>query len=71
MLAVSRLIFVLLLAVAGPALAQDPGTVEDKVLPPLEQPAAMTDATARPRAIVIGRLRPLVLLMGFPPRTGW
>ena len=38
MLVVSRLIFVLLLTIAGPALAQDPGTVEDKVLPPLEHP---------------------------------
>jgi penicillin-insensitive murein DD-endopeptidase len=38
MLVLSRLIFVLLAAGVGPALAQDPGTVEDKVLPPLEHP---------------------------------
>jgi penicillin-insensitive murein DD-endopeptidase len=40
MLALPRLIFVLVLACAGPALAQDPGTVEDKVLRPLEHPAS-------------------------------
>jgi len=33
------------------------------VLPPLEQPAAMTDATASPSAIFIGRVRPLVLVI--------
>jgi penicillin-insensitive murein endopeptidase len=51
MLAVSRLIFVLLLAVAGPALAQDPGTVEDKVLPPLEHP----DSPSTPAKELFGR----------------
>jgi penicillin-insensitive murein endopeptidase len=35
-----RLPLVLLMAGAGPALAQDPGTVEDKTLPPLEHPEA-------------------------------
>ncbi len=34
----SGLLLIFLLAAAGPALAQDPGTVEDKVLPPLEHP---------------------------------
>ena len=51
MLAVSRLIFVLLLAVAGPALAQDRGTVEDKVLPPLEHP----DSPSTPAKELFGR----------------
>ena len=32
-------------------------------LPPLLQPAAMTDTTASPSAIVIGRLRPPVLCL--------
>ena len=40
------------------------------VLPPLEQPAATTDATASPSAMVIGRVRPLVLLIGYPSRDG-
>jgi penicillin-insensitive murein endopeptidase len=39
MMAVSpHVIFVLLVAGVGQALAQDPGTVEDKTLPPLEHP---------------------------------
>jgi penicillin-insensitive murein DD-endopeptidase len=38
MLALSRLILLLSLAGVGQALAQDAGTVEDKVLPPLEHP---------------------------------
>ena len=33
------------------------------LLPPLLQPTAMTDTTASPSAIVIGRLRPLVLCL--------
>jgi hypothetical protein len=33
------------------------------LLPPLLQPAAMTDATASPSAIFIGRVRPLVLII--------
>jgi penicillin-insensitive murein endopeptidase len=40
MLASVRLFIVLLLAGAGPALAQDPGTVEDKPLAPLAHPEA-------------------------------
>ena len=34
----TRLLVVLLLAAAGPALAQDRGTLEDKLLPPLAHP---------------------------------
>jgi penicillin-insensitive murein endopeptidase len=40
MLASVRLLFVLLLAGTGPALAQDRGTVDDKPLAPLEHPDA-------------------------------
>jgi len=36
----SRLLLMLLLAGSAPALAQDPGTVEDKTLPPLANPAS-------------------------------
>jgi len=36
----SRLLLMLLLASSAPALAQDPGTVEDKTLPPLANPAS-------------------------------
>jgi len=35
--------------------------------PPLEQPAVMTDATASLSAIVMGRVRPLVLVIVYPP----
>src|SRR6516165_12652466 len=38
MLALARLTAALFLAAMGSALAQDPGTVEDKTLPPLEHP---------------------------------
>ncbi len=40
------------------------------VLPLLLQPAAMTDATASPSTMVIGRLRPLVLFIAYPPLKG-
>jgi penicillin-insensitive murein endopeptidase len=36
----SRLLLMLLLAGSAPALAQDPGTVEDKTLPPLAKPVS-------------------------------
>ena len=41
-----RLIFALLVMgpVMGPARAQDPGTVDDKTLPPIEHPTASTPA---------------------------
>jgi hypothetical protein len=40
-------------------------------LPPLLQPAAMTDTTANPSAIFIGRFRPLDLcLFMCPPLKG-
>jgi penicillin-insensitive murein endopeptidase len=46
-----RLLFVLLLIGAAPALAQDPGTLEEKVLPPLEHP----DAPSTPARELFGR----------------
>ena len=46
-----HLIFALLIAGVGQALAQDPGTVEDKVLPPLEHP----DAPSTPAKELFGR----------------
>ena len=46
-----QLIFALLIAGVGQALAQDPGTVEDKVLPPLEHP----DAPSTPAKELFGR----------------
>jgi penicillin-insensitive murein DD-endopeptidase len=51
MLTTIRLILVLLLAGAGQALAQDPGTVEDKPLPPLAHP----DAPSTPARELFGR----------------
>jgi penicillin-insensitive murein DD-endopeptidase len=51
MRASARLLAILLLAGAGPAMAQDPGTVEDKPLPPLEHP----DARSTPARELFGR----------------
>ena len=42
--ALARLTVALFLAATGSALAQDPGTVEDKTLPPLEHPGSSTPA---------------------------
>ena len=42
--ALARLTVLLFLAATGSALAQDPGTVEDKTLPPLEHPGSSTPA---------------------------
>ena len=47
----SGLLLILLLAAAGPAFAQDPGTLEDKVLPPLEHP----DSPSTPAKELFGR----------------
>jgi penicillin-insensitive murein endopeptidase len=51
MLVSSRVLLILLLAGAGPALAQDPGTVEDKTLPPLANP----DSPSTPAKELFGR----------------
>ncbi len=51
MLVTLRLLLVLLLIGAAPALAQDPGTLEDKVLPPLEHP----DSPSTPARELFGR----------------
>src|ERR1700737_1070157 len=37
------------------------------LLLPLLQPAATTDTTASPSAIFMGRVRPVVLFIGYPP----
>ena len=44
MLLTPRLFLIGALAFATPALAQDPGTLEEKVLPPIEHPSASTPA---------------------------
>lgn len=51
MLVSSRVFLILFLAGAGSALAQDPGTVEDKTLPPLANP----DSPSTPAKELFGR----------------
>jgi len=51
MLVTLRLLLALLLIGAAPALAQDPGTLEDKTLPPLEHP----DSPSTPARELFGR----------------